>query len=232
VEISAFSVRYRQKRQAHWRRLFTQALAELPGDAARHPALRRVEAQIALPFEYLAARDFCRPRGLALELVDLGDLARRHLPRYSRELLSRENLQALLEAPDGPRTDFVAREFHRVRRQGGRPAWRLPGPDLQEARRREGWMAGRLRKLASGGRRLAHLGGWEHLVPWQDGGGLPPLLADLQPLRLLLDEADGLPVQESYGQCYRPGFPLPENRGSEKNGAQCAPYDSSKCEGG
>jgi hypothetical protein len=198
VEISHFSVRYRQKRQAHWRRLFTQALRELPPGAARHLAIRRVEAQIVLPFEYLVARDFCGQRGLGLELLDIGGLARRHLPRYSRELLSPQNLQALLETPDGSFTDSVAREFHRARRQSGRPAWRFSGPDLEQMQRREKWLALRLRKLAAGGRRLAHLGGWEHLVPWQDGGGLPSLLADRQPVRLLLDEADGLDDQEYW----------------------------------
>ena len=38
----------------------------------------------------------------------------------------------------------------------------------------------------------AHLGGWEHLVDWQDSPGLWRDLAALRPRRLLLDEADGL----------------------------------------
>ena len=38
---------------------------------------------------------------------------------------------------------------------------------------------------------VAHLGGWEHLVPWVDEGGLWQMLADLKPLRLFLDEVDG-----------------------------------------
>jgi hypothetical protein len=41
-----------------------------------------------------------------------------------------------------------------------------------------------------------HLGGWEHLVDWQDGRGLWPDLADLSPGRLLLDEADRLPASQ------------------------------------
>jgi hypothetical protein len=40
---------------------------------------------------------------------------------------------------------------------------------------------------------VAHLGGWEHLVDWQDSPGLWGDLADLEPQRLLLDVADGLP---------------------------------------
>jgi len=49
------------------------------------------------------------------------------------------------------------------------------------------------RGLVSRHRRVVHLGGWEHLVAWEDSPGLWPDLADLQPRRLLLDEADRLP---------------------------------------
>ncbi len=59
--------------------------------------------------------------------------------------------------------------------------------------RRERFLARRLRRLASRHRRVVHLGGWEHLVAWQDSPGLWRELADLKPRRLLLDEADRLP---------------------------------------
>jgi hypothetical protein len=59
--------------------------------------------------------------------------------------------------------------------------------------RRERFLARRLRRLAARHRRLVHLGGWEHLVAWEDSPGLWRDLADLQPRRVLLDEADRLP---------------------------------------
>jgi hypothetical protein len=40
---------------------------------------------------------------------------------------------------------------------------------------------------------VVHLGGWEHLVAWEDAPGLWRDLADLKPRRVLLDEADRLP---------------------------------------
>ena len=55
---------------------------------------------------------------------------------------------------------------------------------------RERLQARRLRRHLAGYGRVAHLGGWEHLVAWQDEIGLWPELADLKPLRLFLDEAD------------------------------------------
>jgi hypothetical protein len=42
----------------------------------------------------------------------------------------------------------------------------------------------------NGNRKVVHLGGWEHLVPWPDGGGLFHLLADLKPAVLLLEETE------------------------------------------
>ena len=190
VEVSRFSLRYRQRQEANWQRLWQQALAALPGAAAGHLALRRLAAQVALPFEVRAARDYSRQYGVPWRPLDLGGPARKHLPRYARDLLTPENLKALLTTADEPLEDFVAREYRRARLTCRRPAWRLPGLD-PETRRRERLQVRRLRHYLTRYARLAHLGGWEHLAPWRDGDGLWAGLADLQPLRLLLDEADG-----------------------------------------
>jgi len=147
-----------------------------------------------LPFEVRAARDWGRRHGVPWRPLDLGAPARRHLPRYARELLAPENLQALLEQDrDGSLEEFVAAEFRRARLAYGRAPRRLPLAGAEEARRRELVLARRLRRLAGRPGRVVHLGGWEHLVPWQEGGGLWHGVADLSPLRLLLDEADVLP---------------------------------------
>ena len=55
---------------------------------------------------------------------------------------------------------------------------------------RERHLARRLRHCLASFNRVAHLGGWEHLASWRDGPGLWQELADLEPLRLWLDEAD------------------------------------------
>jgi hypothetical protein len=60
VEISPFSLRYRRRHEPRWQRQWSRALAQLPAGAAGHLALRRLAAQIALPFEVKAARDYGR----------------------------------------------------------------------------------------------------------------------------------------------------------------------------
>jgi hypothetical protein len=190
VEISPFSLRYRSKHSPGWQRQLVRALAQLPESAARHLAIRRLVAQVALPFEVRAARDYHRTTGATWRPLDLGGPARRHLPRYSPELLSPANLQALLTTADGPLDDYIAAEYNRARLSLGRSPRRPITSGSPETLRRERFLARRLRALLPQYQRLVHLGGWEHLVAWQDGPGLWCELADLQPQRLLLDEAD------------------------------------------
>jgi len=193
VEISRFSVRYREGAAKGWQRRLAAALKELPPGAETHLAVARVAAQVGLPFEYRAARDWGRAHGVPVKFLDSGALSRRHLPRYDQELLSRENLALLLETSASlSLAEFVFGEFQRARlAMAGKIKPRLV-PLSGESGRREQLWARRLRRLADGNQRLVHLGGWEHLVPWPDGGGLPHLLSDLNPCVLLLEEADDL----------------------------------------
>ena len=193
VEISPFSLRYRLQHGARWQRQLALALAELPAGAALHLAIQRLTAQVALPFEVRAARDYSRGVSVPWRPLDLGFLSRRHLPRYEAELLSPANLQALLATPDGELNDYVAGQFHGAREALARAPRRPISPGAPETLRRERFLARRLRSLASRHRRVVHLGGWEHLVEWQDSPGLWGDLADLKALRVLLDESDGLP---------------------------------------
>jgi hypothetical protein len=193
VEISPFSLGYRLKHCGRWQRQLAATLAELPAGAERHLAIQRLAAQVALPFEVRAAREYSRRVDVPWRPLDLGFLSRRHLPRYTTELLTPANLEALLATADGELTDFVAGEFHRARQAWARAPRRRIFPGAPETVRRERFLARRLRRLVSRHRRVVHLGGWEHLVAWEDSRGLWPDLADLKPRRMLLDEADRLP---------------------------------------
>lgn len=197
VEISPFSVRYRKRAARIWQRRLAAALDRLPPGAGDHVALARVAAQVALPFEYRVARDWSALYRVPVKLVDSGGPARVHLPRFYRELLTWENLARLLDTPAaGSLEDYVKAEFHRARRalRGEFFPWFRPRPPEND--RRERLMARRLRHLAHKNLRVVHLGGWEHLLPWPDGRGLPQLLADLKPRVVLLDGADALPLKE------------------------------------
>jgi hypothetical protein len=190
VEVSRFSLRYRRRQEPCWQRLLRQALKTLPAAAANHLAIRRLLAQVTLPFEVRVARDYSRRYGTPWRPLDMGGPSRRHLPRYARELLAPENLRALLDTEDESLEDYVAGEYRRARLACQRPLWRPLGANPETARR-ERLLSRRLRHCLAGYGRVAHLGGWEHLVTWRDATGLWQELADLEPLRLFLDEADG-----------------------------------------
>jgi hypothetical protein len=193
VEISRFSVRFRERAVRGWRRRLALALGAMPPEAAANLAVARVAAQAEVPFEYRAARDWGQGHTVAVKLLDSSAAARHHLPRYAKELLSAANLRALGESGSpGTLEDFVAREFRRARlAMQGRLRMLPHGADAQKSRRERLW-AKRLKRLAAGGQRVVHVGGWEHLVPWQDGDNLLGLLGDLNPGVMLLDEADQL----------------------------------------
>jgi hypothetical protein len=193
VEISPFSLRYRRQHEARWQRQLENALAALPEGAALHLAIRRLAAQVTLPFEVRAAQDYRRRNGVPWRPLDLGFLSRRHLPRFGPDLLTPANLKALLGTADGGLEEFVAAEFRRARTALARAPRRPISSGAPETWRRERLLARRLRGLTSRHRRVVHLGGWEHLVDWEDTAGLWGELADLKPGRLLLDEADWLP---------------------------------------
>ncbi len=200
VEVSRFSLRYRERQEANWQRLLQQVLAALPGAAAGHLALRRLAAQVALPFEVRVARDYAEQYQIPWRPLDLGGPSRRHLRRYARELLAPKNLRALLTTPDEPLGDHVAREYRRAHAER-RPVCRIVEVD-PETRRRERLQARRLRSCLARYVRVAHLGGWEHLVsvplssPFSspEAGGLWRELRDLAPppLVILLDDAEPL----------------------------------------
>jgi hypothetical protein len=192
VEISPFSVRYRAAHQEHWRRLFAEALAELPPEAGDHPALRQLSARIGTPFEWRAAHAYGRGYGVRWQPIDLSGPAREHLPRYAGELLNRENLRQLLETTSCSPEEQAAAAYRRARQSEKRPLWRPRRNFHGVTRLRESTMAARLRKLAHRGSRVAHLGGWEHMASWEDGGGIYELLLDMQPRRFFLDESDRL----------------------------------------
>jgi hypothetical protein len=190
VEISRFSVRYRGAWEGRWRRQLEEALSGLPPGASGHPAIQRVAGQIALPFEYRAARDYCRRYGAKCLPLDLGVVSRRHLPRYDRELLNPANLRALAAEPQDSLEDFVTREFRRARSALERALWRPPLPGSRETLRREFFVSRRLQRLVVKGGKIVHLGGWEHLIPWRDGDGLRSWLEEQQPYIMLADEGD------------------------------------------
>lgn len=198
VEISRYSLVYRRRHTEAWLRQFAAACEQLPADMRRHLALQRLAAQISWPFEARVAAAYAQAAGIPWEPVDLNLIARRHLPLYSRELLTPANLQALLQSPDGNWLADIRQQYRRAARELAQPrataplTWSTPAP---HQRLREKIMAGRLRRLAKRWGRLVHLGGWEHLRVAPGLQTVASYLRRWHPVRLLLTAA----TQEQEG---------------------------------
>jgi hypothetical protein len=122
--------------------------------------------------------------------------------------LTPENLGLLCDSEaSGTLVEFVADSFRRARLALKGKVRRLPCTKDMENGYRERLWARRLRRLVTGEKQVVHVGGWEHLVPWPDGGGLPHLLADLKPGIMLLDEAEQIYAEgEGQGSPYKTHF--------------------------
>ncbi len=197
LEMSPYAVRYREENRLALRRRVCDILDDLVGqtpafaqqDPLFHPAIRNVLAMIDFPYEYLAASAFSRSRNIPFRCIDRSDLSRKRLSRLEREIITRENLRALIVLDP----DEVCREVDReyslasmVVHRGKETAYRLQ--IRREMAMRDRSMARRIRGILHGlrCRKLVHIGGWEHLLDHGKTETLFTLLSDLRPRRRLL----------------------------------------------
>ncbi|NDY42158.1 hypothetical protein G3N55_04770 [Dissulfurirhabdus thermomarina] len=194
VEISAFSVRYREAVERAWSRRLAGSLAALPPAARGHAGIRLVRRQIRMPFEWEVTRRVARRLGRPCIPVDSGALSRRELPRWEAELLSPENLAALVTGPDYDLEARIGSHYREALRtlEGGEPPDPAGASGGDPVTGFSGWaererrVARRIRRILARCGPLVHVGGWEHLrtgAPWPT---LARLLADLRPRRILL----------------------------------------------
>lgn len=194
VEISPFSVRYRQANQARWHRRLVELLGRLPPGLAVHPRLILLERQIAMPYEWDCAVEYARAHGLAACLaVDSEELASRELPCWEEDLLTMENILALTREPGFDLDAHFLSCYRQARHLMEEPlcvpremhplSWL--GQDFWM--RRELFLASRLRDAVKRHMRVVHVGGWMHVVQGSPWTSLADLLSDMGPGRLLVE---------------------------------------------
>ncbi|MCX5896204.1 MAG: hypothetical protein NTZ51_10295 [Proteobacteria bacterium] len=150
-------------------------------------------ATIRFPFEYAAARDYAETCRVPLYCIDLSPVSRKRLRLFREEALTEANITMLLSLPDKGVQESVnlcykrARaawdEFSRDRRAGKEST----GAAADE---RDVHMSKRIINLLQKhpGKRILHLGGWEHCAGGIGTINLYHMLREFSPLRVLLDE--------------------------------------------
>ncbi len=142
------------------------------------------------PFEWRAAKNYAGQNGIPLQDIDLSSFAEDHLASLP-ELIALKNLQTLLGFSSPPYADLVRSQYSRAN-------FLLRHPPSIRIRRsgfgeREVYMAGRIREFVQGtrGRKILHVGGWEHLIDFPEEKSVFGLLQDLKPRRILLSALGG-----------------------------------------
>lgn len=178
VELSPYGKVFRERHQRALQRKLNENLAIAAGntnltyrEALTHSQIRPIRRQLALPFEYRAARRFSRTTGNPFLLIDYSPFSRRLIGQWP-ELLSIANLSLLLTLPRDTRStpdrtyDLAARTIRQTRPpMPNCPQHAGSGADVLWSER-EQFLAARVRSALERFRpsRAVYLGGWQHLT--------------------------------------------------------------------
>jgi hypothetical protein len=200
VEVSPYALLYRRRNGRRLRRRLIREVsrcAQTLGVSWRcWGQIRAIKAQLLEPYEYREALRYCRDTGAALSCLDFSKWSKRIIHNQWQELLSRDNLVALLEQTPKNIADEVQRSYRlalRLLSHQGQDLVRVfteswitdPNWERREAELTSGLqrLYGRLQEG-----RLAYVGGWHHLLRPSGIGTLFERLEHLRPRRLLLHE--------------------------------------------
>jgi len=194
VEISPYARRFRAQKAAAFRATLRENLSRIKREEGKtwhqifsHGGIQGIFLLLKEPYEWQAARAFARQTGSILKGIDLSRYSEEKLS-YLAELVSLDNLRALLRIPFPDLTEQVETHYARARSLFSHPPsiW----PTSHEGRERETYMANKIRTLVrqAKGQKVIHVGGWEHLVESPSGHTLFDRLKDIAPRRVLLSE--------------------------------------------
>lgn len=192
VEVSPYAGTFRARQAAALRATLRKNLQRIRREEGQ--PLREIISRSAIlgiflllkePYEWRAAKAYADRHGIALRDIDLSCYSMDKLSHLV-ELISLENLRALLRLPSFDLSKQVESQYSRAKFLFARPPdiW----PTLEEVKNREAYMAEKIRSFAQqgNGKKVLHIGGWEHLIEFPQGKSLFGLLKDLRPQRILL----------------------------------------------
>lgn len=192
VEITPYGRIFRARQAAALRTTLRENLWRIKKEEGR--PLREIISQSAIlgiffllkePYEWQAAKAYADRYGIFLRDIDLSCYSEDKLSHLS-ELLSLENLRTLLRIPFPDLSKQVESEYSRARSLFFHPSSTRSA--AREAKAREAHMAEKIRTFVPRveGKKILHVGGWEHLIEFSQGKSLFGLLQDLRPQRILL----------------------------------------------
>ncbi|NLH47534.1 MAG: hypothetical protein GX444_02910 [Myxococcales bacterium] len=113
LEVSPYAVEYRRRQGPE---LLAQLAERTPPNQAEHGEIRAIREMLQIPFEVRAAELYRAECGAEVLLVDDSEVSRELLADVAAELLTAENLRALVRRPDIPLSRTVDSFYRRARR--------------------------------------------------------------------------------------------------------------------
>ena len=178
VEISRFSIEFRQRHLRIWEERFNLAVMRLGLLGQASTVLELLKRQISMPYEWQVAYDFGRETGARVIPIDLSELSKTELPLWEKELLSEESIKnaflASKERSIQGHFDAIKRKASSLLRGDGHQipeplhplAW-LGDPYWEK---RERMLFQRIMRILRVTDSLVHISGWMHCVtgsPWR-----------------------------------------------------------------
>ena len=175
VEISPYARAFRALKSAGLRTTLRENLGRIHREEGRpwreilsHSAIQGIFLLLKEPYEWRAASAYGVESGCRVQDIDLSEFSEEKLDHVS-EVVSLENLRTLLRLSLPSLPEQVADHYRRARFLISYPpsGW-VHGRQLED---RESAMAQEIRRLFSQaeGKKMAHVGGWEHLLELSGG---------------------------------------------------------------
>ncbi len=193
VEVSPYGLDLRTRESAAWRALLRENLKRVGREGNRsvreiilHPAIQGIFSFLREPYEWRAAAAYKAGRkGVLVKAIDLSCYSRGKLADIA-ELVGIENIRILLGTPSCELTREIESAYRRANSLFRHPP--SARTVTEETKRREAHIAGIVGGFIrrAGDRKVAYVGGWEHLVETPDS--VYGRLKDLRPKRILLGQ--------------------------------------------
>ncbi len=203
VEISPFSVKFRERYQARWISELEDVLGTFPPAARAHAAVQLLRLQLSMPYEWTSSSSYAQGKGIKCIPIDDSHIARKELPSWKTGLITRQNIKGLIGAERFCLVRYFLEKHGEAQRRLG--LWQRPLPEkdflrwLSEPvwRARERRLASRLLELVySQAGPVVHVGGWMHLKSGKAGRGtMADMLGKLRPSKVLVSrDKNGTPM--------------------------------------
>ncbi len=168
VEISPFSVAYRKKHQKYWTDRLEKVKKGLPAEKRGHFRIELLFRQLKMPFEWETACLYARQNSIPCTAIDCGEISKKELPLWEKELINESNLLLATSEPDQPIDQYFLRHYRQALRSlaGQDTPWNKPVKLVFDHQwcKREKILASRLLSLSLKYENVVYIGGWMHLV--------------------------------------------------------------------